>query len=356
MNQVILDNLLKYELKIRRNNENNSHHIAIETINLILDAIKNAKSNANVEDLIRRITDRLIKDFPNDTIIKNICSQVIVKLEDFIKDYHQRNTNTNAQMRKSHSLLQIISDYTNFTSSNSDELLSSHELPEDLSYVMKSQLEELMNDLSNPYPDIAKNASDYLHANDVVLTIGRSESVAQFIVSAKCELTVFIPLRAPRNDGIDMANKIKNLLSTNKSSSKVKIVVIPDASVFAIIPKVNVVLLSARTVFANGGIISFSLSHAAALAASRYSKTVIALYWEMKLTSDMYHPGETYAILKDPRQVMDDEIVDQTDSTIIYPDGDSIPPELITLMKNESKAHVPTDVFSIVQQNYFVDE
>lgn len=339
MKQATLNKISDFELKLRRKEMFNSHELAKETIQLIRSIIKEARSNLQCEEFIIQITERLMRNFPNEATIKNVCSQIKVKLDEVKAEFQPK-------MKRSQSargFLEIFSPQLN--NDLTDDFV-------DDEHGMKQEMIEIIDafraELDESYKGISKKADEFLHNKDIILTVGNSESVINFLKEAHCNLTVIVPERAPEFDGLDMANKLRK-------HKHLKVIVIPDSAVFAVIPKVDTVILSARSVFANGGIISYSLTHSVALAAKRYSKPVIALYWEMKLASEMYHPGETYTTLRQPSQIADENAMDQTNTTVINPEGDYIPPELITLMKNETKSHIPTDVFSLVQQNYFID-
>jgi len=341
MSQGVKADLIAFELKVRRKEIGNSHQIAEEIVKLIKKAIKPLTRPSEVDKTIRFISDRLKKHFPYDVIIKNICELIISSLEEEIRiATPKRNSKA---ITRSGSICFI--DYLNVPSPE----IKAEDGPtsEDLKNQMMDVLENLSANLSRAYMSIADDASDFVHAKDIVLTIGYSNSVLNFLSNENLGATVIIPERAPEYDGIIMASKLK--------SKGVPVIVIPDSAIFAIIPKVNMIILSANAVFANGGIMSFSLSYAIALAARHYSKPLLVLYWEMKLTKEVYHPAENSVALRQPSQVMEKDSPTHSNVTAINPDGDYIPPEFITLMINENGTHCPGDVFSMVQATYFFD-
>jgi translation initiation factor eIF-2B subunit beta len=128
-----------------------------------------------------------------------------------------------------------------------------------------------------------------------------------------------------------------------------EVIVIPDSSIFAILPKVTKVIVSAHVVLANGGILSYSLAHSIALAAKHHSKPFIALYWKLKLSKEMPGPGKVFTSLLKPVHLQGDD----GHSVGINADGDYVPPELITVLINGELSHCPGDVFSLVQGAYY---
>ena len=337
------ESLLAFELKVRRKEIYNTHIIAEETINMIQNSIKNCKTNSDTEKVIRFVTDHLTENFPNDVIFRNICEQVILKLEEEVAAIRPKNVQ--GTVPKSQSKRTFLE----YMVPDAPEEHDGEEQDDNgLKASMSEILDSITDDLSRSYQGIAKDAQDYLHANDIILTLGLSNSVINFLTSSKVKITVIVPERAPEYDGFLMAKKLR--------AKGVPVIVIPDSAIFAIVPKINTVILPARSVMANGGITAYSLAHSIALAAKRYSKPVIVLYWEMKLTSEMYHPGESYTTLRQPSQIIEKQSPSQTNIIAINPEGDYIPPELITLMINENRPHCPGDVFSIVQANYYGED
>ena len=132
----------------------------------------------------------------------------------------------------------------------------------------------------------------------------------------------------------------------------IKVIVIPDSSIFAVLPKVNKVIVPARAVLSNGGIVSYSLTHSVALAAKYYTKPFIVLYWDMKLAEKVPRPGLTFTTLLEPGKILDKDNPLSSNVVALNTEGDYVPPELITLLINEEGAHCPADVFSLVQENY----
>ena len=343
MDLACKEDLLAFELKIRRREIYNTHLIAEQTIKMIQRSFRDCKTNADTEHTIRTVTDHIVNNFPNDVIFRNICDQVILKLDEELTLIQPKRT------KKAIPRSQSKKTFLEFMVPDKEESDEDFEADEnDLKYSMTEVLDNFSDELSRSYQGIAKDALDYLHTNDIILTLGLSKSVDNFLTSSNVKVTVIIPERAPENDGFVMANILR--------AKGIPVIVIPDSAIYAIIPKVNTVILPARSVLANGGITAYSLAHTIALAAKRYSKPVIVLYWEMKLTSEMYHPGESYSTLRQPGQVISKEYPTQKNTIAINPEGDYVPPELITLMINENKPHCPGDVFSLVQANYYGDD
>jgi translation initiation factor eIF-2B subunit beta len=135
-------------------------------------------------------------------------------------------------------------------------------------------LDELRTGLEESYALFPKLAKDFLVSSGVVLTLGESRAVVSFLSKHRLRPTVIVLERSPEYDGWSVARSLEAVSAET--------FVIPDSAIFAILPKITKIIVSAHVVLANGGIVSYSLAHSIALAAKHHSKPFIALYWKMK--------------------------------------------------------------------------
>jgi translation initiation factor eIF-2B subunit beta len=98
-------------------------------------------------------------------------------------------------------------------------------------------INELIEDIDNCHSQIAEQALEHIHQNEVILTLGHSRTVKEFLCEAKKKRSfqVFIAEGAPRYQGHSLAKELvaKDLQTT----------VITDSAVFAMISRVNMVLM-----------------------------------------------------------------------------------------------------------------
>lgn len=333
--------LLCFELKIRRREIFSSHEIAIETVNLVKATIQPSNSQFEVEQAINIVTSQLCEHFPRNVIITNACDNIISKFKEEIRSSASSSKEKVLIPRsKSKSFIDMLAvptiDLTNTPNSDTTTF----------KFRMIEILDGLITDLAQSYEEIAKNAPNFIFSHDIILTVGLSQSIEKFLSTCSKSIgTVVIPERAPEYDGIIMAQRLRK--------AKINCLVIPDSCVFAMLPRINKIIVPARAVLANGGIVSYSLTHSIALAAKHHATPFIALYWEMKLSKEMPSPGKLFTNLLQPSPVLSKGDPIMSSVVGLNTEGDYIPPELITLMINETGSHCPADVFSIVQANYF---
>lgn len=115
------------------------------------------------------------------------------------------------------------------------------------------------------------------------------------------------------------------------SSSGISSFLVPDSSIYAIMSRVNKVILSAHAILANGGMFSITGSLLAANAARVHSTPVVVCAGQFKLTPlwNLYHDFGALDFA-DPSAVLGFEegnLVDKVD--VLNPYYDYVGPELI---------------------------
>ncbi|PNX89755.1 translation initiation factor eIF-2B subunit beta-like protein, partial [Trifolium pratense] len=108
--------------------------------------------------------------------------------------------------------------------------------------------------------------------SEVILTLGSSKTVLEFLCAAKEKkrsFKVFVAEGAPRYQG--------HLLAKELAARGLQTTVITDSAVFAMISRVNMVIVGAHAVMANGGVIAPVGLNMVALAAQRHAVPFVVL-------------------------------------------------------------------------------
>ena len=97
--------------------------------------------------------------------------------------------------------------------------------------------------------DISEHANEFIHANEVLLTFGKSDYVIEFCKFAHRtrKFEVLVAETAPTFVGHDTARAL--------SEEGISTTIISDASVYALMSRVNKVIIGTHSVMANGGIV-----------------------------------------------------------------------------------------------------
>jgi len=147
--------------------------------------------------------------------------------------------------------------------------------------------------------------------------------------------------------------------------------VIHDAATFAIMARVNKVLLPSHAVLANGGLIAPSGMHMVALAASQNSVPLVVLTGMFKLCPIFPHKEQdTLQDLVSPSSFVDYAQLssggggDGTEAAMGAMDGvelmnpvhDYIPPELIRLYVTNIGAFQPSYIYRLLAEYYHKDD
>ena len=131
--------------------------------------------------------------------------------------------------------------------------------------------------------------SEHIHTSEVVLTFGGSNTVYAFLKEAakKRQFSTVVAEAAPGFRGHQMSKRLAALPNI------VQTTVITDAAIFAMMARVNMVVVGARAVLANGGIMGSVGLMAVALAAQRHSVPFVVLTGLHKLSPEQVRTGPT---------------------------------------------------------------
>jgi len=224
----------------------------------------------------------------------------------------------------------------------------SEAIPELRSDILNA-IRELLFELESSSRNIAEDADKHIHSNDVVLTLGKSRTVETFLKRAakKASFEVIVSECAPFRHGHDLA---KNL-----AKAKIQTTLITDTAIFAMMSRVNKVVIGTHTVLANGGLKAIAGSHLVALAAKYYNVPVIVLSPLYKLSPE--YPRSDDVKIKN-RFVSPESLVDYFDGMyvervqIYNPLFDYVPPELISLFIFNIGSHAPSYIYRLLHETY----
>ncbi|ORX58014.1 nagb/rpia/CoA transferase-like protein [Hesseltinella vesiculosa] len=207
--------------------------------------------------------------------------------------------------------------------------------------------EEIIAELESVYKGIADQASDYIHANEVIMTIGKSRTVEDFLIRAAKtrKFQVIVAETSPTYQGHEMA--------ANLSAAGIETIVMVDSAIFAAMPRVNKVVLGAHAVLANGGLVAVTGSHLIAAAAKHHSTPVLVCTALYKLSPLFAYDVDTFNITVAPNSIMDFQdgaIIDKV--TLCNPYYDYVTPELVSLFVHNLGSAPPTYVYRLINDNY----
>ena len=149
-------------------------------------------------------------------------------------------------------------------------------------------------------------------------------------------------------------------MAKSLADAGINTVLIHDAATFAIMARVNKVLLPAHAVLANGGLIASSGCNVVALAAHHYNVPVVCVTGMFKLCPMYPHEGQdTLTDLVSPSTVIDyTEMRDEAMANVefVAPVRDYIKPEHVTVYVTNMGTFQPSFIYRLLAEYYHADD
>ncbi|KAL5578814.1 hypothetical protein UlMin_011256 [Ulmus minor] len=197
---------------------------------------------------------------------------------------------------------------------------------------------------------------------EVILTLGSSRTVLEFLCAAKEKkrsFRVFVAEGAPRYQG--------HLLAKELVSRGLQTTLITDSAVFAMISRVNMVIVGAHAVMANGSVIAPVGLNMVALAAQRHAVPFVVLADSHKLCPLYPHNPEVLLNeLRSPSELLDfGEFSDCMDFGngaaspllhVVNPTFDYVPPKLVSLFITDAGGYNPSYMYQLIADYYSADD
>ncbi|NWU47938.1 EI2BB factor, partial [Dromas ardeola] len=212
-------------------------------------------------------------------------------------------------------------------------------------------INELLIELEATTDNIAMQALEHIHSNEVIMTIGYSRTVEAFLKEAarKRKFQVIVAECAPFCQGHEMAVRL--------SKENIETTVMSDAAIFAVMSRVNKVIIGTKTILANGALIAVSGTHTLALAAKHHSTPLIVCAPMFKLSPQFPNEEDSFHKFVSPQEVLpftEGEILAKIN--VHCPVFDYVPPELITLFISNIGGNAPSYIYRLMSELYHPDD
>ncbi|XP_010119119.1 PREDICTED: translation initiation factor eIF-2B subunit beta [Chlamydotis macqueenii] len=212
-------------------------------------------------------------------------------------------------------------------------------------------INELLIELEGTTDNIAMQALEHIHSNEVIMTIGYSRTVEAFLKEAarKRKFQVIVAECAPFCQGHEMAVRL--------SKENIETTVMSDAAIFAVMSRVNKVIIGTKTILANGALIAVSGTHTLALAAKHHSTPLIMCAPMFKLSPQFPNEEDSFHKFVSPQEVLpftEGEILAKIN--VHCPVFDYVPPELITLFISNIGGNAPSYIYRLMSELYHPDD
>ena len=218
----------------------------------------------------------------------------------------------------------------------------------DLKAEVISGIEEIIDELDQVDDQIAAYAQEHIHSNELILTHTSSRTVQKFLLKAadKRKFTVIVAESYPNDHNATHAavtGKVRqdteggDEMNTEAflkplAAAGITVILMTDASIFAIMSRVNKVILATHAVIANGGLIAAAGARIIAKAAKVHRTPVIVVSGIYKLSPEYPFEFESLIEYGDPGSIIgydDGPLVENLE--IDNPVFDYVPPDLVDL-------------------------
>ncbi|KAG5227700.1 eukaryotic translation initiation factor 2B family protein [Salix suchowensis] len=192
----------------------------------------------------------------------------------------------------------------------------------------------------------------------VILTLGSSKTVLEFLYAAK---------EKRRSFRVFVLRVSRHLLAKELVARGLHTTLITDSAVFAIISRVNMVIVGAHAVMANGGVIAPVGLNMVALAAQKHAVPFVVLAGSHKLCPLYPHNPEVLLNeLRSPSELLDfgefSDCLDFGSGTgspllhVVNPAFDYVPPKLVSLFITDTGGHNPSYMYRLIADYYSADD
>ncbi|KAJ2908571.1 GCD complex subunit gcd7 [Coemansia aciculifera] len=311
---------------------------------------------AGLTGLLKAVGKRLLKAQPRELLIFNVVCRVLHIVNEDYRLVEGAAASASASKKKGSSTKK--GSETPAMGLGHQNLMLGEQLAQSLdraalmnayhqkAHVIK-EINEYIEELESTEEEIAANGREHIHSNEIILTCGRSRTVELFLrhAASKAKIHVIIAECAPAYDGHEQARAL--------AGANISVVVVPDAAVFAIMSRVNKVILGAHAVLANGGLVAASGSHTIAAAARHHSTQVVVCAGLYKYSPMFPFDDDRFNTLVSPDAVLpysDGALVDAVD--VANPRYDYVPPELVDILVDHTGGHLPSYLYRLLQENY----
>ncbi|KAG0048031.1 GCD complex subunit gcd7 [Gryganskiella cystojenkinii] len=338
--------------KLKRRQLVGSSTVAQATLKLLIVVIsKNNWSKPNdLLNLVKSVGQKLIEANPTELAVGNIVRRVLHVIRE---EYRDAESNALGKDDPSHNEFQSAplttsSSMYNLLGENSGSAnKATVHYPSNIRSNIIQEIRDIKDDLENIYDQIKNQASLHIHSNEIIMTIGRSKTVEEFLkmAASKRKFQVLVAESAPSYGGQEMALEL--------SKAGIETTVIPDSAVFAVMSRVNKVILGTHAVLANGGLIAISGSHMMASAAKHHSIPVVVCTGLYKLSPLYPYNEDSFNVSMNPDSILgfeEGDLIEKVDVTNPY--YDYVSPTLVDLFLTNQGGHPPSYLYRLIIENY----
>ncbi|CAH0403957.1 unnamed protein product [Chilo suppressalis] len=341
------DKIVKFVSDIRNGKIEGSNNIALTTLSLLEQIITECENATALElsGVVREVGRRLCRALPQELVAANMARRVLRAIRDehrlLCEQSGGATSGTGTGTEGSGDSLQRL-------------VLAAHggrrttlgaALPH-LREPLRDHIAEVRAEIESCTASISSQARAHVHAAELILTHGASSLTERFLKAARRHTHYRLLLgEGPRVQE-------SHAMAARLSAAGVPVTLINDASIAAVMSRVNKVVIGVRAVLAGGALLARAGTHGLTIAAKHYSVPVIALCPLYKLSP--LHACDRYALsaLDCPRPSMLYECGESSRVHVECPRYDVVPPDHVTLFLTNLGGSSPSYIYRLLSELY----
>lgn len=274
--------------------------------------------------IIRNQAHIFVSALPQESVIANMARRVLKLIREEFDTLQANQVPVADDSQATLSLHKLV------TQTSENDTVRDYSKPQDgLRAALLDHLQEIETELETSAENLSAQAAEHIHSSELILTLGHSRSVENFLKRAarQRKFEVVVAECAPACRGHSLAATLA------KCKHQIETTVISDAAIFAMMSRVNKVIIGTHSVLANGGLRAACGALTVAMAAKHYSVPVIVLCPMYKLS-----PVHLCSYEQDAFNLVGcaEGIIPYSSSAAPFakaysPIFDYVPPELVTL-------------------------
>ncbi|KAI9139994.1 hypothetical protein BKA69DRAFT_1082902 [Paraphysoderma sedebokerense] len=366
LSHQILAEIDSFISKLKRRQVFGSHAVSNETLRILRIIVSQGKwPNAQaLINLLKSVGKRLAEAQPIELAVGNTVRRVLHQIREECDAIESDQPDEQKELVMTRSL-SYTSGLVNLMGDTESSTINYTTISSRMSKTLFVEaIHDLMEDMKELHNNIAMHSLQHIHSNEIILTCGKSTTVETFFkYAAKTrQFQVIVVESAPNYSGRELA--------VNLSKMGIEVTFIPDSAVFAVMSRVNKVILGTHAVLANGGLISLSGTSVIASAAKYYSVPVVCLTGLYKLTPLYPYDLSIFNTLISPDSIFDYSASSPSSSLsysqsnvdgditvdIQNPYFDYVPPESITLFLTNANGYSPGYIYRLLTESYYKED
>ena len=370
-----IDSIKELKRKLRKKKDMNSTEISKHVASLFYDLIQNSinektiTTHSQLINLVSYFSKVFTAIDPVQFCIGNTIKRILHIIREVIKTNNEDQnkdilTNKIEEAKKNMKLLKNF-DFTQINKKDNEENKETQNEKEELNDpITESDKDKILEEIGNIISEIEsisqtiidqKEIKDLIAEGDIILTSNYSQQVVEILAeNAKTKkFKVFVCESAPLLREKSQAEELRK--------RKLDTVVIEDDDIYSVMNKFTKVkvLLGAKAILVNGGLITYGGAYNICLLASMFSNPVIIAGGTTKLTPMYSFKHELYNEYLSPDLILGKNMDYQGDISSIQfnnPSLDYVPPNLITMYATDIGILNPNYLYKNFNEMYDLED